>query len=72
MEVSLTCLAHGGRPFDDNGRRLCEIDTINSYQFYPIHSMGLPYMPISWGGLGGQGRHIWQSHGVFGKNTCVP
>ena len=24
------------------------------------------YMPISWGGFGGQCRHIWQSHGVFG------
>ena len=21
--------------------------------------MGLPYMPINWGGLGGQCRHIW-------------
>ena len=31
--------------------------------------MGLPYMPINWGGLGGQCRHIWQSHGAFG--TCL-
>ena len=32
---------------------------------YPRHSMGLPYMPISWGGCWGasMGRHIWQSHG---------
>ena len=29
-------------------------------------SMGLAYIPISWGGLGGQCRHIWQSHGVSG------
>ena len=28
----------------------------------PKHSMGLPYTPISWGGLGRHtGRHIWQS-----------
>ena len=32
----------------------------------PKHSMGLSYMPISWGGFGGQCRHIWQSHGVSG------
>ena len=24
----------------------------------------MPYMPIHWGGFGGQCRHIWQSHGV--------
>ena len=27
----------------------------------------MEYMPISWGGFGGQCRHIWQSHGVSGK-----
>ena len=26
----------------------------------------VPCMPISWGGLGGQCRHIWQSHGASG------
>ena len=31
---------------------------------YAIYAI---YMPISWGGLGGQCRHIWQSHGVSGK-----
>ena len=33
----------------------------------PRHSMGLPYMPISWGGgLGGLAGAavLWQSHGV--------
>ena len=40
---------------------------------YPIHSMGLPYMPIRWGVFWGQCRHIWQSHGVYGyqkKHEC--
>ena len=34
----------------------------------PRCSMGLPYMPISWGGARGVNvyRHIWQSHGVYG------
>ena len=29
-------------------------------------SMGLPYMPISWGGLGSQCRHIYSIHGASG------
>ena len=37
----------------------------------PRHSMGLVYIPISWGGLGGQCRHIWQSHGVSGIDLMV-
>ena len=37
----------------------------------PRHSMGLPYMPISWGGLRGQCGHIiYGIHGVFGG--CHP
>ena len=32
----------------------------------PKYSMGLPYMPISWGGLRGQCRHIWQTWSVWG------
>ena len=31
---------------------------------YPDTPCSMPYMPISWGGLGGQCKHIWQSHGV--------
>ena len=31
----------------------------------PRHSMGLPYMPISWGGFGGQCRHIWHTWSVW-------
>ena len=27
--------------------------------------MGLPYMPISWGGLRGQCRHIWHTWSVW-------
>ena len=39
---------------------------------YPRHSMGLVYLPISWGGFGGQCRHIWQSHGVSGYSVLEP
>ena len=31
----------------------------------PRHSMGLPYMPISWGGFGGQCRYIWHTWSVW-------
>ena len=32
---------------------------------YPRHSMGLAYLPISWGGFGGQCRHIWHTWSVW-------
>ena len=33
---------------------------------YPRHSMGLPYMPTLTPKTTPMGRHMWQSHGVFG------
>ena len=41
------------------------VDPIN-----PKHSMGLPNMPISWGGARGVNGAavLWQSHGVSGKS----
>ena len=35
----------------------------------PRRSMGLPYSP-HWGGFGGQCKHIFQSHGVYGDGQC--
>ena len=32
---------------------------------YRRHSMGLPYLSISSGGLGGQCRHIWHTWSVW-------
>ena len=45
---------------------MCRCVDVQHASMYPRHSMGLVYMPISWGGLRGQCRHIWQSHEVFG------
>ena len=55
--------------WDISGEEREELGVINRRRAFgkpkPRRSMGLPYMPISWGVLGGQCRHIWHTWSVW-------
>ena len=55
----------GGRSASWESRSV-DREAVKSLKLVPRHSMGLPYMPISWGGARGvQCRHIWHTWSVW-------
>ena len=69
--MMFSCSASVHRGTRDTVRFRMSALTYNATVAFTLrHSMGPPYMPINWGGFGGQCRHIWHTWNVWDIQPC--